>query len=111
MPCVSKCEFWLRQESFLGHVVSKDGIFVDPTKIEVVTKWERPTTVTDVRSFLGLMGYYRRFMQDFAKIALPLTQLMSFTWSDVCKASFQVLKQRLVTTPMLMVPESLPNHT
>ena len=71
----SKCEFWLRQVSFLGHVVSKDGIFVDPNKIEAITKWKRPTTVTEIRSFLGLVGYYRRFVQDFARIATPLTQL------------------------------------
>ena len=71
----SKCEFWLRQVSFLRHVVSKDEILVDPTKIEAITKWKRPTTVIEIRSFLGLAGYYRRFVQDFARIALPLTQL------------------------------------
>ena len=71
----SKCEFWLWQVSFLGHVVSKDEISVDPTKVEAVTKWERPITITEVRSFLELAGYYRRFVQDFAMIALPLIKL------------------------------------
>ena len=71
----SKCKFWLRQVSFLGHVVSKDGILVDPTKIEAVTKWKRSTTIIEIRSFLGFAGYYRRFVQDFARVASPLTQL------------------------------------
>ena len=71
----SKCEFWLEQVAFLGHVVSKDGIQVDPKKIEVVVDWPRPTTVTEIRSFLGLVGYYRRFVKDFSKIAAPLTRL------------------------------------
>ena len=71
----SKCEFWLDQVAFLGHVVSKDGIQVDSKKIEAITEWLRPTTVTEVRSFLGLAGYYRRFVKDFSKIAAPLTRL------------------------------------
>ena len=71
----SKCKFWLRQVLFLGLIVSKDGILVDPTKIEAVMKWKRPTTVTEIRSFLGLTGYYRRFVQDFARIVTPLSQL------------------------------------
>ena len=71
----SKYEFWLDQVVFLGHMVSKDGIQVDPKKIEVVAEWLRPTTVTEIRSFLGLTGYYRRFMKDFSKITTPLTRL------------------------------------
>ena len=82
----SKCEFWLDQVAFLGHVVSGDGIQVDPKKIEAITEWQRPTTVTEVRSFLGLAGYYRRFMKDFSKIAAPLTKLtqknVNFMWTD-----------------------------
>ena len=71
----SKCEFWLDQVVFLGHVVSGDGIQVDPNKIEAITEWPRPTTVTEVRSFLGFTSYYRRLVKDFSKIALPLRGL------------------------------------
>ena len=68
-------KFWLSSVSFLGHVISDEGISVDPKKIEVVRDWKRPTTVTEIRSFLGLVGYYRRFMENFSKIAAPLAKL------------------------------------
>ena len=88
----SKCEFWLEQVAFLGHVISKDGIQVDPKKIEAVADWPRPTTVTEIRSFLGLAGYYRRFVKDFSKIAVPLTRLtqknVKFVWTDKCEEHF-----------------------
>ncbi|KAL0544742.1 hypothetical protein IC582_019865 [Cucumis melo] len=71
----SKCEFWLKHVSFLGHVVSKDGVSMDPAKIEVVTSWPRPSTVSEVRSFLDLTSYYRWFVEDFFRIATPLAQL------------------------------------
>ena len=105
----SKCEFWLTQVQFLGHVISKKGITVDPAKIEAVLNRERPKTPTEVRSFLGLAGYYRRFVQDFAKIATPLTRLTrkieKFEWTDECEESFQELKKRLVTAPVLTLPD------
>ncbi|KAL0540408.1 hypothetical protein IC582_024645 [Cucumis melo] len=105
----SKCEFWLKQVSFLGHVVSKDGVSVDPAKIEAVTGWTRPSTVSEIRSFLGLAGYYRRFVENFSRIATPLTQLTRkgapFVWSKACEDSFQTLKQKLVTAPVLTVPD------
>ena len=94
----SKCEFWLQQVSFLGHVVSKDRISIDPTK------------VTEVLSFLGFTRYYRRYVQDFARIASPLTQLtrkgVPFPYNDACEASFNNLKERLVIASVLIVPES-----
>ncbi|KAA0046287.1 ty3-gypsy retrotransposon protein [Cucumis melo var. makuwa] len=105
----SKCEFWLKQVSFLGHVVSKAGVSVDPAKIEAVTGWTRPSTVSEVRSFLGLAGYYRRFVENFSRIATPRTQLTRkgapFVWSKACEDSFQNLKQKLVTAPVLTVPD------
>ena len=109
----SKCEFWLREVQFLGHVVSNEGIKVDPSKIEAVMNWDRPRTPTEVRSFLGLAGYYRRFVQDFAKIATPLTKLTRkndrFIWNEKCEESFQELKTRLVTTPVLALPDDQGN--
>ncbi|KAA0037385.1 ty3-gypsy retrotransposon protein [Cucumis melo var. makuwa] len=105
----SKCEFWLKQVSFLGHVVSKARVFVDPAKIKAVTDWTRPSTVSEVHSFLGLAGYYRQFVENFSRIATPLTQLTRkgapFVWSKAYEDSFQNLKQKLVTTPVLTVPD------
>ncbi|RVW84791.1 Retrovirus-related Pol polyprotein from transposon 17.6 [Vitis vinifera] len=99
---------YLDQVSFLGHVVTKDGISVDPGKVYVVSNWRKPTTVTEIRSFLGLASYYKRFIDGFSKIALPLTSLtqkgVKFEWSDDCERSFQELKNRLVTTPILTIP-------
>ncbi|KAL0536617.1 hypothetical protein IC582_025574 [Cucumis melo] len=99
----------MNRVSFLGHVVSKAGVSVDPAKIEAVTGWTRPSTVSEVRSFLGLAGYYRRFVENFSRIATPLTQLtrkgVPFVWSKACEDSFQNLKQKLVTAPVLTVPD------
>ncbi|GJT57559.1 putative reverse transcriptase domain-containing protein [Tanacetum coccineum] len=85
-----------------------DGIIMDPSKVEAITKWPRPTTVTEVRSFLGLAGYYRRFVEGFSRLALPLTQLMrkgeKFVWTDERQESFEELKQRLVSAPILTLP-------
>ncbi|KAL0544262.1 hypothetical protein IC582_019375 [Cucumis melo] len=105
----SKCEFLLKHVSFLGHVVSKAGVSVDPAKIEAVTSWPQPSTVSEVRSFLCLASYYRRFVENFSRIATPLTQLtrkgVPFIWSKACEDGFQNLKQKLVTAPVLTVPD------
>ncbi|KAA0067801.1 DNA/RNA polymerases superfamily protein [Cucumis melo var. makuwa] len=114
----SKCELWLNQVVFLGHVVSAGGVSVDPEKVEDVVNWERPASATEVRSFLGLVGYYRRFVEDFSRLALPLTALTrknaKFELSDKCEQSFQELKKRLVTAPILTLPvtgkEQLKKH-
>ena len=83
---LDKCEFWLEEVVFLGHVISVEGIFVDPRKVKAVLKWERPTNVTEIRSFLGLAGYYRRFIEGFSTIASPLTKLtrkeVRFVWLE-----------------------------
>ena len=90
---LSKCDFWLRQVQFLGHIISDEGISVDPEKVESVTNWEQPKTVSDIRSFLGLAGYYRRFIQDFSKIAAPMTNLtkkeVPFIWMKKCESPFR----------------------
>nr|GFC93551.1 putative reverse transcriptase domain-containing protein [Tanacetum cinerariifolium] len=94
--------------AFLGHIVSADGITMDPTKVEAITKWPRPTSVTEVRSFLGLAGYYRRFVEGFSRLTLPLTKLMrkgeTFVWNEEREKSFEELKQRLVSAPVLTLP-------
>ena len=73
---LSKCECWLQEVVFLGHVISEEGIRVDPKKVEAVVSWERPTSVTEIRSFPGLASYYRRFIPGFSSIALPMTKLI-----------------------------------
>nr|KYP50735.1 Retrovirus-related Pol polyprotein from transposon 17.6 [Cajanus cajan] len=107
---LSKCEFWLSEVRFLGHVISAEGIAVDPAKVEAVIQWERPMTATEIRSFLGLAGYYRRFIEGFSRIVMPLTQLtrkdQPFVWTDACEQSFQELKRRLTTSPVLVLPNT-----
>jgi hypothetical protein len=108
----SKCEFWLSEVKFLGHVISQGGVSVDPSKVEAVLNWERPRSVTEVRSFLGLAGYYRRFILGFSEIALPLTRLTrkeaTFDWDAACEWSFRTLKEKLTTAPVLVIPD--PNR-
>ena len=95
---------------FLGHVISRDGITVDPSKIEAIVNWAVPTNVSEVRSFLGLTGYYRRFVEGFSRIVTPLTRLTrknaKFDWTKECERSFQELKQRLVFALVLTIPSS-----
>jgi hypothetical protein len=71
---LSKCEFWMKQVAFLGHIISKGGISVDPSKVQDVLSWSAPTSVSDIQSFLGLAGYYRRFIGGFSKISKPMTE-------------------------------------
>jgi hypothetical protein len=105
----SKCDFWLKKVSFLGHIITDGGIIVDQAKVIDVLKSEPPRTVKEIRSFLGLAGYYRRFIEGFSKIARPLTSLLEkdkeFKWTDACQASFEELKRRLTTAPVLVMPD------
>ncbi|KAG8501064.1 hypothetical protein CXB51_003123 [Gossypium anomalum] len=106
----SKSEFWLREVGFLGHIVSGDGIHVDPSKISAIIDWKPPKNVTEVRSFLGLARYYRRFINGFSIIAAPMTRLLrkdvKFEWTKECQQSFEELKKLLTEAPMLVQLES-----
>ncbi|MCW3101545.1 MAG: uncharacterized protein JWL77_7163 [Chthonomonadaceae bacterium] len=109
----SKCEFFKQSISFLGHVVSGEGIGMETNKVEAVQEWPIPTSVTAVRAFLGLAGYYRRFVRNFSEIALPLTDLLrteiKFRWTDIRQTAFQRLKQAISSAPVLAIPnETLP---
>ena len=110
----SKCGFWLKEVGFLGHVISGARIAVDLTKVVTVTKWVAPTSVGEIRSFLGLAGYYRRFIENFSKIAKPMTELLKkdtkFNWTEECEASFQELKKRVVTAPVLILPDQCKDY-
>jgi len=105
---LSKCELWLEEIKFFGHVISKGGL-VDPTKVEAVLQWEPPKSVTKIHSFLGLAGYYRRFIEGFSIIVMVLTQLTKkgqfFKWTKKCENSFKELKKRLTTSPGLALPD------
>jgi hypothetical protein len=94
---LSKYEFWLKEVPFLGHVISKGGIFIDPSKIENVLSWNTPTSVSNVHNFLGLAGYYRSFIERFSKISKPMIELLGknkkFEWSAKREASFEELKK------------------
>jgi hypothetical protein len=105
----SKCELCLEKVAFLGHVLTTDGIAVDPKKIEAMSEWQQPKNVTDIRSFPGLARYHRQFIENFSKIAKLMTELLKnnvpLIWSPKCEASFQELKSRLTTTPVLTLPD------
>ncbi|WVZ94230.1 hypothetical protein U9M48_040146 [Paspalum notatum var. saurae] len=105
----SKCEFWLEKVAFLGHIVTAKGVAVDPEKVRAVSEWQQPTNVMEIRSFLGLAGYYRRFIEGFAKIAGPLFALQKkgakFEWTTACEKSFQELKAKLTIAPVLVQPD------
>jgi hypothetical protein len=105
----SKCEFWIDEVPFLGHIISNGDILVDPAKVREIVAWSIPNTVTEILSFLGLIGYYRRFIEGFSKIAKPMTLLLEkgkeFKWTWECQASFNQLKLRLMSPPVLILPD------
>jgi hypothetical protein len=106
---LSKCEFWLEKIAFLGHILTAEGIEVDPSKVEAVSKWKQSSNVSEVRSFLRMAGYYRRFIKGFSSIARPMTELLKkdnkFVWTSKCEESFQIIKKKLTTTPVLTLPD------
>jgi hypothetical protein len=97
----------MKQVAFLGHIISKGGIFVDQSKVQDVLSWNAPTSVGDIWSFLGLAGYYQRCIEGFLEISKPMTKLLEkdkkFEWMPACEASFQELKKRLTTAPILVM--------
>jgi hypothetical protein len=106
---LSKCEFWLEKIAFLGHILTAEGIEVDPSKVEAVSKWKQPSNVSEVQSFLGMAGYYCRFIKGFSSIARPTTELLKkdnkFVWTPKCEESFQIIKKKLTTAPVLTLPD------
>jgi hypothetical protein len=104
---LSKCSFYQKQIHYLGHIISKDGIAVDPEKIEAIREWSAPKNVTEVRSFMGLAVYYRRFIEGSSKISHPITSLqrkgVKFQWTLDFQKSFQHLKQLLTSAPILRI--------
>ncbi|GJX11464.1 putative reverse transcriptase domain-containing protein [Tanacetum coccineum] len=109
----SKCDFWLESVQFLGHVINNKGVHVDPAKVEAIRNWSAPTTPKEVRQFLGLAGYYRRFIEGFLLISKPLTKLTEknkkYEWGTEEDEAFQTLKQKLCSAPILALPEGTEN--
>jgi hypothetical protein len=105
----SKCEFWLTEVAFLGQVISAGGLSVDPGKVKDVQNWMPPTNASEIQCFLGLAGYYRRFIKDFSKIAKPMMKLLeknkAFEWTVECQASFEELRKRPTSAQVLVLPD------
>jgi hypothetical protein len=105
----SKCAFWLKEVPFLGHVTSTKGIAIDPSKVQEVLDWKSLRSATQIHSLLGLVGYCRRFIPNFSKIAKPMTKLLEndakFKWSPQCEEVFLTLKKLLTTAPVLVQPD------
>ena len=103
-----KCTFGQTEVKYLGHIVSKDGVATDPDKIKLVKDYPIPTKVSEIKSFMGFVGYYRRYIKDFCKIADPLTNLtrkkVPFVWDEKCNRAFETLKEKLMEPPILAYP-------
>jgi hypothetical protein len=106
---LSKCEFWISEVLFLGHIINQDGLAVDPKKVAAILDWKAPKDVQGIKSFIGMAGYYRRFIEGFSKIARPMTVLLAkkveFKWTPTCQESFEMLKQKLTIAPVLVLPD------
>lgn len=104
----SKCSFGVDRVEYLGHVISAKGVAVDPSKIECIRNWAKPKTLKGLRGFLGLAGYYRKFVRNFGIIAKPLTNMLKiggFTWTPESEVAFEALKTAMTTTPVLALPD------
>jgi hypothetical protein len=106
---LSKCEFWIDEVLFLGHIINKDGLVVDPKKVADILNWKEPTDGRGIKSFIGMAGYYWRFIEGFSKIAKPMTALLAnkveFKWTQKCQEAFEALKEKLTTMPVLVLPD------
>jgi hypothetical protein len=106
---LSKCEFWISEVLFLGHIIKRDGLAVDPKKVAAILDWKAPKDVRGIKSFIGMAGYYRCFIEGFSKIARPMTALLAkkveFKWTSACQESFEMLKQKLTTALVLVLPD------
>jgi hypothetical protein len=106
---LSKREFWIDEILFLGHIINRDGLAVDPKKVADILNWKAPIDVRGIKIFIGMVGYYRRFIEDFSKIARPMTTLLAnkveFKWTLKCQEAFEALKEKLTTTPVLILPD------
>jgi hypothetical protein len=103
----SKCEFWISEVLFLGHIINREGLTVDPKKVMTILDWKAPKDVRGIKSFIGMASYYWCFIEGFSKIARPMTALLAkkveFKWTPACQKSFETLKERLTTTPVLIL--------
>jgi hypothetical protein len=106
---LSKCKFWISEVLFLGHIINRDGLAVDPKKVAAILNRKAPKDVRGIKSFIGMTGYYRRFIEGFSKIARPMTTLLvkkvEFKWTPAHQESFEMLKKKLTTSPVLVLPD------
>jgi hypothetical protein len=106
---LSKCEFWIDEVLFLGHIINKEGLAMDPKKVADILNWKAPTDARGIKSFIGMAGYYRQFIEGFSKIAKPMIALLGnkveFKWTQKCQEAFEALKEKLTTAPVLVLPD------
>jgi hypothetical protein len=104
---LSKCKFWISEVLFLGHIINQKGLVVNPKKVAAILDWKAPKDVRGIKSFIGMAGYYRRFIEGFSKIVRPMTTLLAkkveFKWTPACQESFETLKKKLTTAPVFVL--------
>jgi hypothetical protein len=106
---LSKCEFWINEILFLGHIINREGLAIAPKKVTAIMDWKAPKDVRGIKSFIGMDGYYRRFIEGFSKISRPMIAMLAkkveFKWTPACQKSFETLKEKLTTAPILILPD------